>query len=269
MERLGKRIPMRACAHYKVAMNNISINGTVYNKHTVELLYTQLPVNEQTKEIISFLNLWFNEFESSIAVNTSGSTGEPKTIHLPKKMMLLSAAKTNKFFDIKHSSNLLLALPVKFIGGKMMLVRAILSGANVVALEPKANPLHNVALPPVHFAAFTPYQLQTMAKAENTWEKTGQIRNILLGGSAITPQLEAQIPSCKSNVFIGYGMTETASHIALKNLSTKQEWFTLLPDVGIKINNRNCLSINGDISNFTDLETSDIAVINAIKRPSR
>ncbi|GIW22338.1 MAG: hypothetical protein KatS3mg068_1345 [Candidatus Sericytochromatia bacterium] len=54
-------------------------------------------------------------------------------------------------------------------------------------------------------------------------------------------------------------MTETVSHIALRNI--KDKYFKTLGDIKVKTDSRNCLVINGNITNYNDLVTNDLAEI--------
>ena len=77
-------------------------------------------------EIYKLLLFWKSD-KRKITIQTSGSTGNPKKINISKKQMTISAEATLKHFNINENSTFLNCLPVKYIGGKMMLVRAILS----------------------------------------------------------------------------------------------------------------------------------------------
>ena len=76
-----------------------------------------------------------------IMAHTSGSTGKPKPISLAKSDMKASARFTNRFFGLTSQSTLHLCLSPDYIAGKMMLVRALESGANIVIEEPGNRPL--------------------------------------------------------------------------------------------------------------------------------
>ncbi|MDE7442918.1 MAG: AMP-dependent synthetase, partial [Muribaculaceae bacterium] len=79
-------------------------------------------------EVSRFLDEWFAD-SPYITAHTSGSTGVPKEIKLRKTDMEASARATCSFFNITHDSALYLPLSVAYIAGKMMVVRALLSGA--------------------------------------------------------------------------------------------------------------------------------------------
>ena len=86
-------------------------------------------------EIYKLLSFW-KYGEDKITVHTSGSTGSPKKINIYKNQMIASAKNTLGYFEIKDNSTFLNCLPMKFIGGKMMLIRAILSKSKIVLCKP-------------------------------------------------------------------------------------------------------------------------------------
>ena len=115
---------------------NIKLNGIRHkNLETLK--------NSVDPDISSFLQEWYDSHDHVIG-HTSGSTGIPKEIRLLKKDMIASARLTNEFFNIRPSSNLLLCLSPKYIAGKMMIVRTILSGANLITVKPSSSPLQNI-----------------------------------------------------------------------------------------------------------------------------
>src|SRR6218665_3386160 len=104
-----------------------------------EQLFAQFDTTQTWQEpIFEFLANWLNENVINFPINTSGSTGVPKTITHSRIRMIESAKRTNKFFGINQSSVLFLALPVRAIGGRMMLVRAQLAGCKIVCVKPSS-----------------------------------------------------------------------------------------------------------------------------------
>ena len=87
-----------------------------------------------------FIVQWLNN-NDYIIVHTSGSTGVPKFIKLRKSDMLTSARATCQFFSLTGESVLLSPLSADFIAGKMMIVRAIVSGAKLWIEKPSNQPI--------------------------------------------------------------------------------------------------------------------------------
>ena len=120
--------------HSCFKINNISFKS---EKEILEYL--------QNTDIYSynFVNNWLDSDEH-IYVKTSGSTGVPKTIKIRKQQMKASAIATAKFFDLKEDSKVLLCLSTGFIAGKMMLVRAMVSGWNITLSSVSSFPLKEI-----------------------------------------------------------------------------------------------------------------------------
>mgnify|MGYP003387975131 FL=1 len=93
--------------------------------------------------VFLFLSDWFsaNDF---VKVTTSGSTGKPAVIVLKKEFMKNSALATGDFFDVQENTTALLCLPVAYIAGKMMLVRALVLGWHLDVVKPTSKPLKGI-----------------------------------------------------------------------------------------------------------------------------
>ncbi|MDE6268739.1 MAG: hypothetical protein K2M04_06625, partial [Muribaculaceae bacterium] len=89
----------------------------------------------------SFLQEWAGG-SPTITACTSGSTGAPKQISLPRTDLIFSAKATLDFFKIKHNSVMVCPLSASYIAGKMMIVRALLSDSTLIFLPP-SNQTHN------------------------------------------------------------------------------------------------------------------------------
>ena len=102
--------------------------------------YSLIKEGEPFEQVIGdFLLDWLSPSES-IVVNTSGSTGKPKPIALSKVKMKNSALATASFFELAPKTTALLCLPVDYIAGKMMLVRALVLGWHLDYVHPNSNP---------------------------------------------------------------------------------------------------------------------------------
>lgn len=76
-----------------------------------------------------------------ITCRTSGSTGAPKEILLPKQEMVNSALRTIDFFGLTGDSLLYSCIAPDFIGGKMMLVRQRAAGCRFLWETPSIDGL--------------------------------------------------------------------------------------------------------------------------------
>ena len=213
-----------------------------------------LPRTEFEKKVLQFLQDWFSDSET-VSVQTSGSTGIPKVFEIEKKRMLNSSKMTCDFLGLKEGDTALLCLPVQYISGKMMLVRAIERKLKVIISEPSSTPEISQN---TDFCAMTPLQVQ------NSLDKIHFIKNLIIGGAAVSENLKSQLTSsiqhpASNKIYETYGMSETLSHIALKQISPiQEEYFTVLNDVEISVDERNCLRIFAPKLNPEILQTNDI-----------
>jgi len=213
------------------------------------------PEYEFEEKVISFLQDWFSD-SKTVSVQTSGSTGIPKVFEIEKKRMLNSAKMTCDFLGLKEGDTVLLCLPVQYISGKMMLVRAIERKLKVIISVPSSAPEISEN---VEFCAMTPLQVQ------NSLDKIHFIKNLIIGGAAVSEKLKNEISTTlqfsnsPTRIYETYGMSETLSHIALRQISPIQEdYFTIFNDVEISVDDRNCLKIYAPKLNPEILQTNDI-----------
>lgn len=193
--------------------------------------------------VLKFVKDW-NSKDEWINITTSGSTGKPKAIKLEKSKMKASALATVNYFGLKPNQMLLLALPVNYIAGKMMLIRALEHGLKIIVSPINNNPLNKKIPFKIDFAAFVPLQVQSILNDEKSRKIYASINNVIIGGSVINQQLEQDIQSLSNNNYATFGMTETISHIALRNISKKEQFYTALPNVFFSESINNCLIIN-------------------------
>lgn len=236
-------------------MESIRLNGILYNRQNIYQLHSRCESGHSWKnEIYHFLQNWFDDLDFIFA-QTSGSTGEPKNIQLSKQSMINSARMTNQFFGLTVDSIGLLCLPASYIAGKMMLVRAIVSGFNLLSVEPSANPFETLDTP-IDFTAITPYQL---FHAAGSLQKN-PVGKIIVGGGPVTGKLEKLAETLPSELYETYGMTETCSHIALRRFNGKEksDYFTALMGVTIRLDERGCLAIKAPHLLKEEIQTNDI-----------
>lgn len=210
-------------------------------------------------ELRVLLIKWFND-ESNFIVQSSGSTGVPKSIPLSKEEMRASAALTIITFGLNSLDKLLLCLPLTSIAGIMMLIRSIELKSDLVVSRPSANPFLAIAEDiKIDFAAITPYQ------AKNSIHHLKEVSKIIIGGAPISSHLEKSLLAQKNvtnnEVYETYGMTETITHIAIRTLSTRTrhtELFRALKGVSLSTDERSCLCIRAEHLNNRLIQTNDI-----------
>lgn len=214
------------------------------------------------KSVISFVENWQNGVKN-IKTKTSGSTGLPKNIKLKRENMVASAHITGQFFNLRKGDHLFCCLNINYIGGMMMLVRAIELKLQITVIEPVSNPLLlKENQKKYDFIALVPLQLNNIYENEVSkvyLKNLSKIKNIIVGGASINSNLEKYFNEINIPIFNTYGMTETVSHIAVRRINgaEKSEYFTLLPKVEIKLDKRNCLKIKAPSTGSKWLQTND------------
>ena len=186
-------------------------------------------------------------------VKTSGSTGSPKSILLKREQLEASAKRSNSFFGLDEHSAVLMPLSPHTIGGKMMLVRALVGNYAIHVVEPRANPLEEIpAKFQYSFISLVPYQVKCIL--EENPDKLNFFENILLGGMGLSAELEQTLSGLKPAVYIGFGMTETVSHIALRKMNDPV--YRALEGLHLDVSD-NCLVITDSKLGIEHMQTND------------
>lgn len=236
----------------------LSINGIHYNEKAL-LSYCRDLIsnseNEWEKDYCKFIVEWLNDAEH-VKAKTSGSTGAPKSMYLSKQKMRNSAKLTGEFFNFRAGQNALFCLSANFIAGKMMIVRAFEWQLNLIPVAPDGHPLENISSD-IDFAAMIPLQVKNSLKLEKGLQ---QIKKLLIGGGAVDQILENDLQELSTECFIGYGMTETVSHVAIRALNghNKSQAYQAMGNAKFSIDTRNCLSINAPAILDEPLLTNDV-----------
>jgi len=215
------------------------------------------------REITDFILEWLSD-NKEITVKTSGSTGLPKEIKLLKNNMLNSARMSIDYLHLNKGTKALLCMPVRFIAGRMMVIRAMLGGWELFYSKPALNPFKEIDSDfRFNFTAITPMQLASVFTDEKSKTLLDNTDKIIVGGAPLTFALVEKCKDLRTCVFETYGMTETISHIALKKINgnDKSDYFELLQGITISADERNCLVINAPGLSESEIITNDIVEI--------
>lgn len=235
---------------YKQVHKQFKLSGFNLNKEDLcRVAYCFIKEGEEfEKPIGSFLLDWFDN-NAFIEMETSGTTGTPKTIRVAKQAMVESALATGDFFDLHSGDKALQCLPVKYVAGKMMLVRAMILGLDIEIVAPSSHPLEGNEID-YDFVAMVPLQ------AQNSIPELKKVKKLIVGGAAMNKALERQLLKLPTKVYETYGMTETITHIAARKIGEKS--FTVLPYVTISYDDRNCLVIHAPRISDDVVVTNDL-----------
>ncbi len=242
----------------------------------------------------TFLQEWHSP-SPTLLVHTSGSTGAPKPMWVEKERMLASARITCNFLNLHAGDTALLCMPLDYIAGKMMVVRSIERHLKLFSVKPSNHPLAELQTDNVQplnvqptdvqptdvqptdvqptdvqptegidFAAMVPSQVYCSLQVAEERKRLLGIRHLIIGGGAISQELEEQLKLFPNNVWSTYGMTETLSHIAMRKIngSDASLWYTPFEGVSISTNKEGCLIIDAPNVHEGPLVTNDIAEIN-------
>jgi o-succinylbenzoate---CoA ligase len=241
------------------------LDGTSYSKSGLlrfcsqQLHDTGLP--EWKKDIFSFIALFLNPEVGEILQKSSGSTGDPKSFVLSREAMLQSARRTLGFFGLKEGERALLCLPVHYIAGKMMVVRALLGGLDLLLTEPSSRPLQDLQ-GTIDFAALVPLQVE---ESFLNRDPVDRISTLIVGGGELHPATRRKFLSmAHPAAWETFGMTETYTHFAVRRINGPgaRDCFRLLEGVRIELDARGCMVV--DVPGITPgpLLTSDLVEIN-------
>jgi len=239
---------------------NIQIEGSFYSK----TLFTESEKPDFAdkslfhQQLYLFLKEWFSD-SPTLSIHTSGSTGIPKDIVVRKIQMLQSAKMTCDFFGLGKGDKILLCLPLDYIAGKMIVVRALYAGLDIYPVEPTGHPLTGAAIS-FDFAAMIPLQVYNTLQIGAERQRLSSVKHLIIGGGAIDETLEKELKDFPNAIYSTYGMTETLSHIALRRISGSEASSHYIPLSGVKLSlsTNKTLVVDAPLVSDTALVTNDI-----------
>lgn len=215
---------------------------------------------ESSVRILRFCKEWLRG-KKTFTVHTSGSTGNPKAISLSRNQMMASARQTVQALGLEEGAKAILCMNPAYIGGKMMLVRALEYQMELWVLEAQANPFANLATDlSFDFTALVPLQLETILKNPHSKSILEKMKAVIIGGAPVSWQLRLQVQNSPTPIYSTYGMTETVSHIALQRLNgpNTSPYYTAFPEISLSQDERGCLVIEGAVTGGEKIVTNDV-----------
>lgn len=211
------------------------------------------------QDLCVFLAEWYAE-SPTVLVHTSGSTGTPKPFHAKKEQMENSARLTCDVLGLQPGDRALLCMPLRYIAGKMVVVRALVRGLELVLRAPSGHPFAT-DLPTLKFAALVPLQVYDTLRVSIEAERLARTSILIIGGGSIDPELEKELAPLPVKAYSTYGMTETLSHIALRRLNGPEAspWYRPFPTVSLRLSDEGTLIICAPQVSDTELFTNDVA----------
>ena len=209
--------------------------------------------NDTEKKTLELINLWRKGIPA-FHFKTSGSTGEPKTITIDREKIEYSTRATFQFIDVNNQiKNTLLCINPGFIGGAMVVFRALIMDLDLFITEPTSNPGPEFpSFEVFDLVSLVPLQYEAMDRQD--LERFGVV---LIGGAPFAGNAISGLKA--TNVFSTYGMTETVSHVALRKL--EEPFFCTTGDTKVNLDVDGCLQFKGSITDHKWLKTNDLGSI--------
>ncbi|WP_157717705.1 AMP-binding protein [Roseivirga spongicola] len=204
----------------------------------------------------AFIKDWLKG-KLSFTLQTSGSTGKPKNIDILRAQMIASAEATIQHLNIPTGASALLCMNPDMVGGRMMLVRALIGNWQLHILPASSSPIIPNAL---DFTAMVPLQVLELMKSAEGVSFLNRIDQLIIGGAKVDEDLLDKLQLLKTKVYQTFGMTETVSHIALKRINgdNRVNSYQLIGDNQIKVDEHGRLKVKGTVTKNQWIETNDL-----------
>ncbi len=252
------------------SIKGLHINGEYLSKeqilaHALSPHLAALPHlgAQQHAELMGFLAEVFSD-APSVKLQSSGSTGAAKQFFAPKTALMASAKRSCEFFSLQQGQRVLLRLPLNYIAAKMMILRCLHAGLELTLRSPSSC-LFDESDESLKGELFDFSPIVSQQAAKTPMEHLCRIRCLLLGGGFIPETLEATLREHTGKVYASYGMTETYSHIALRQLNADphQPYYHPLVGVRLQLDDEKRLIIHDSVLGIHNLQSTDIADIHA------
>ncbi len=167
--------------------------------------------SDEPSAAIAQLSRWLEADDPEpLVISTSGSTGEPKEVVLPREAVLASVAASAR--RLGATGRWLLTLPPSYIAGVQVIVRSLVAGHH--PLVPDGADLasmmaaHDDDTP--SFVSLVPTQLHRLLRDPVQAQALARCHTVLLGGGALDPGLRRRAEDLGIRVVTTYGASETA-----------------------------------------------------------
>lgn len=149
-------------------------------------------------------------------VQTSGSSGAPKNVVLPRRAFVAAADASAGNLGSREDERWLLCMPLAHVGGLSIPIRAVLDRYAVVLPPPgpfdPATIARVLERDRVTLASWVPTMLSRMLE-DPGWRPPRSLRGVLLGGAGAPPELLRQAAQRGVPVLATYGLTETCGQV--------------------------------------------------------
>ncbi|MDT0119107.1 O-succinylbenzoic acid--CoA ligase [Kocuria marina subsp. indica] len=198
------------------------------------------PVPEDPLELVPRLTAALSRPGPAVVVATSGSTGRPKKTVLSTQALTASGRATER--ATAGPGQWLLCLPAHYVAGIQVLARSVLAGTRPVAMPTEhftpaafADAAQRLTHP-VRYVSVVPTQLQRIldprdgAPDPRAVAALARFDAVLVGGSALYPDLAARAADEGVHVVRTYGMSETCGGCVYDDAALDAVTAGIVPD---------------------------------------
>ena len=161
--------------------------------------------------------------QKATIIFTSGSTAEPKAVLHTIGNHYYSALGSNEHLALKEQDRWLMSLPLYHVSGLSLVFRTALAKASLVIPEEGISLAEAVKKYKVTHVSLVPAQFYHLLKNPKDIAILQKLKVILLGGSSIPRNLLQSSIEHGLPVYVTYGLSETASQVAVSEKITKLE----------------------------------------------
>lgn len=201
------------------------------------LINTKIPQQEKNT-LVELKNEFEKEFGGSgyFLIASSGSSKKSedsvKLIALHIKKVLNSAQRFNQYYRAGKNNHWGLVLPEFHVAGLAIRARAFLAGAVVFAKDWSADRFGSwIQENQISYISMVPAQVFDLVQKKIIYHPGCKLEKIFVGGGDLHKELYAQAVQLNWPIVETYGMTETASMIAIKEEKKATDFYQLLPGV--------------------------------------
>ncbi|HEY7661085.1 MAG TPA: fatty acid--CoA ligase family protein [Actinomycetota bacterium] len=161
----------------------------------------------------------------ALVVHTSGTGGRPKLAQFDRRALERAVASSAERLGATSEDAWLCCLPVAHVGGLLVILRAVLLGAQVTIL-PRAD-VQVIGASSAAFTSVVPTILRRLVDAGA--DLTG-FRAILVGGSGLWPDERARAERAGATLVETYGLTESCGGVVYEGVPLAGTEVRLGPD---------------------------------------
>lgn len=188
------------------------------------------PSLEEAKRVGVMVEAWIenrDDLQGCVWVATSGSSGRPRFVCLPKVALLKSAEAVNQHLEVSSEDRWLCALPAFHVGGLGLYARAVQAGSEVIAFDEtwdSRNFRDALEKYQVTLTSLVPTQVYDLVSSG--YQCPESVRAVVIGGERMDEGLGRKARQLGWPVLQSYGLTEAGSQVATQSLESLSESFS-------------------------------------------